>query len=40
MLMEASLSGERVSLKYTERMMTFFWRGDTKYFVTEVERLK
>lgn len=40
MLEEASLSGERVSLKYTERMMTFFWRGDTKYFVTEVERLK
>jgi hypothetical protein len=39
-LEEASLSGERVSLKYTERMMTFFWRGDTKYFVTEVERLK
>lgn len=40
MLEEASLSGERVSLKYTERMMVFFWRGDTKYFVTEVERLK
>ncbi|MFM7487238.1 MAG: hypothetical protein ACKOC0_06855 [Cytophagales bacterium] len=39
-LEEASLSGERVSLKYTERMMTFFWRGDTKYFITEVERLK
>ncbi|MFM8911714.1 MAG: hypothetical protein ACKOE6_02195 [Flammeovirgaceae bacterium] len=39
-LEEASLSGERVSLKYTERMMTFFWRGDTKYFVTDVERLK
>ncbi len=38
-LEEASLSGERVSLKYTERMMIFFWRGDTKYFVTEVERL-
>ena len=40
LLEEASLSGERVSLKYTERMMAFFWRGDTKYFVTEVERLK
>jgi hypothetical protein len=39
-LEETSLSGERVSLKYTERMMKFFWRGDTKYFVVEVERLK
>ncbi len=39
-LEEASLSGERVSLKYTERLGKFFWRGDTKYFVTEVERLK
>lgn len=39
-LEEASLSGERVSLKYTERLAKFFWRGDTKYFVTEVERLK
>jgi hypothetical protein len=39
-LEEASLSGERVSLKYVERLAVFFWRGDTKYFVTEVERLK
>jgi hypothetical protein len=39
-LEEASLSGERVSLKYTEHLAKFFWRGDTKYFVTEVERLK
>jgi uncharacterized protein YwgA len=39
-LEEVSLSGERVSLKYTERLAVFFWRGDTKYFVTEVERLK
>jgi hypothetical protein len=39
-LEEASLSGERVSLKYEERLAKFFWRGDTKYFVTEVERLK
>ncbi len=40
LLEEASLSGERVSLKYEERLAKFFWRGDTKYFVTEVERLK
>lgn len=39
-LEEASLSGERVSLKYEERLAKFFWRGDTKYFVTEVERLQ
>jgi len=39
-LEEASLSGERVSLKYEERLAKFFWRGDTKYFVIEVERLK
>lgn len=40
MLEAASLSGERVSLKYTERLVKFPWRGDTKYFVTEVERIK
>ena len=28
--------GEYVKLKYTERFATFFWLGDTKYFVTEV----
>ena len=39
MLEEASLSGERVSLKYVERLVKFPWRGDTKYFVIEVERL-
>lgn len=39
-LEETSLSGERVSLKYEERLAKFFWRGDTKYFVIEVERLK
>jgi uncharacterized protein YwgA len=40
MLEEASLSGERVSLKYVEQLVKFPWRGDTKYFVTEVERIK
>lgn len=39
-LEDASLSGERVSLKYTERLVKFFWRGETKYFVTEVERIQ
>jgi hypothetical protein len=37
-LTKVSLSGERVNLHYTERYTRFFWRGDTKYFVTRVER--
>jgi hypothetical protein len=40
MLEEASLTGERVSLRYVERLVRFPWRGDTKYFVEEVERIK
>jgi len=39
-LEEASLSGERVSLKYKERFIKFLWRGETVYFVTEVDRIK
>lgn len=39
-LEEVSLSGERVNLKFKKRYMTFPWRGDTKYFVTAVERSK
>jgi hypothetical protein len=37
-LEEASLSGERVSLHYVERYVKLPWRGDTKYFITRVER--
>jgi hypothetical protein len=37
-LQKVALSGERVNLHYTKRYMRFFWRGDTKYFITEVER--
>jgi len=29
--------GEYVKLEYVERFATFFWLGDTKYFVTRVE---
>ncbi len=36
-LKEAALTGERVGLEYEE--MKFFWRGDTKYFVTAVKRI-
>ena len=34
-----ALSGERVNLHYVKRYSTFPWRGDTKYFITKVERL-
>ncbi|PCE62442.1 6-phosphogluconate dehydrogenase [Sediminicola luteus] len=28
--------GKQVKLNYTERYKTFFWLGDTKYFITKV----
>lgn len=33
-----NLQGQRVKLTYKERFGTFPWLGDTKYFVTKVER--
>jgi hypothetical protein len=39
-LTEVALSGERVNLHFTKRYMAFPWRGDTKYFIVKVERLK
>ena len=30
--------GRYVKLHYTERFATFFWLGDTKYFITKVEQ--
>lgn len=38
-LEQVALTGERVNLKFKRMFVRFFWRGDTKYFVTEVERL-
>lgn len=38
-LEEVSLSRERVKLLYKERPTEFSWRGDTKYFVYQVERI-
>ena len=32
--------GQYVKVNYTERYATFFWLGDTKYFITEVEAEK
>jgi len=34
----AALSGDRVNLKYKQRYIAVFWRGDTKYFAIDVER--
>jgi len=33
-----AFQGEYVKLTYIERFGTFFWLGDTKYFVTNVEK--
>ncbi|WP_047547692.1 hypothetical protein [Psychroserpens sp. Hel_I_66] len=33
-----SFQGEYVKLTYTERFGTFFWLGDSKYFVTKVDK--
>lgn len=37
-LEEVSLSGERVRLRYEEKYVALPWRGETKYFITDVER--
>lgn len=34
-----ALSGERVNLHYIKRYMKFPWRGETKYYITSVERV-
>lgn len=36
-LEEAALKGAHVSLHYNEKYFTFFWKGETKYFVDEVK---
>jgi hypothetical protein len=38
-LQEVALTGERVNLHYIKRYKIFPWRGDTKYFITRVERV-
>src|SRR5690606_15184778 len=38
-LQEVALTGERVNLHYKKRYLIFPWRGDTKYFITRVERV-
>jgi len=39
-LQDVALSGERVNLHFKKRYAKFPWRGETNYFVTEVERIK
>lgn len=39
-LEDVALTGERVNLYFVKRYSIFFWRGDTRYFATKVERLK
>jgi len=39
-LQEVALQGDRVTLHFVKRYITFPWRGDTKYFVDKVEREK
>ncbi len=38
-LQAVALTGERVNLHYIKRYAAFPWRGDTKYFITKVERV-
>ena len=38
-LEEAVNYGKRVRLNYNEKFVQFFWKGDTKYFVYDVELL-
>ena len=40
LLNEVALSGERVNLHFKKQFIAVPWRGDTKYFVTQVERSK
>ena len=39
-LEQVALSGERVNLHFIKRYWAFPWRGDTKYFIEKVERIK
>jgi hypothetical protein len=34
------MQGHKLILHYKERMRTFFWQGDTRYFIYKVSRMK
>ena len=39
LLQEVSLTGERVNMHYKEKYVALPWLGDTRYFVTKIDRL-
>ena len=39
LLQEVSLTGERINLHYKEKYAALPWMGDTRYFVTKIDRL-
>jgi hypothetical protein len=39
LLQEVSLTGERINLHYKEKYLALPWLGDTRYFVTKIDRL-
>jgi hypothetical protein len=39
LLQEVSLTGERINLHYEEKYVALPWLGDTRYFVTRIDRL-
>lgn len=40
LLQEVSLTGERVNLHYEEKYASLPWKGETRYFVTAIDRLQ
>lgn len=39
LLQEVSLTGERINMHYKEKYVALPWLGDTRYFVTKIDRL-
>lgn len=39
LLQQVSLTGERINLHYKEKYVALPWLGDTRYFVTKIDRL-
>lgn len=38
-LEDVALTGERINLHYKKRYMAFPWRGNTKYFAVQIDRI-
>lgn len=39
-IQDAMDKGHRVKLEYEQKLFTFTWRGDTEYFVVDVEKIE